>query len=124
MGEGTRPASRQVGAICGGTMTREGDEIIGWILERSFTDPEPPEACAGFLGEGCDEGGVPSLPFRSYKQTNPMLRDHRPIFWRGRAAGGARAPPSEGREEGGGPPPSFRLESGWGTLTPSMMSFC
>uniref|UniRef100_D8QIW0 Expressed protein n=2 Tax=Schizophyllum commune (strain H4-8 / FGSC 9210) TaxID=578458 RepID=D8QIW0_SCHCM len=93
MGAGSRPTSPQVRAICGGTQKGRGRGARLSILERSFADLEPPEACAGSLGEGCDEGRVPSLPLRRYEQTNSTLRDHRPTFWRGRAAGGARAPP-------------------------------
>ncbi|KAI5893333.1 uncharacterized protein SCHCODRAFT_01074711, partial [Schizophyllum commune H4-8] len=86
-GGGVSPPSLSVRAICGGTPARKGGD------KQLFADPEPPEACAGSLGEGCEEGRVPSLPFLCHKRRNPSLRDRRPTFWRGRAAGGARAPP-------------------------------
>ena len=59
----------------GDTLTR--GEGVGWLVSYAssllsqkaylllpFCDQdEPPEACAGSLGEDCDEGGSPSLPY-------------------------------------------------------------
>ncbi|KAI5895661.1 uncharacterized protein SCHCODRAFT_01088534 [Schizophyllum commune H4-8] len=42
---------------------RQGLALAGETLDqRFFADPEPPEARAGSLDEGCDEGGAPSPP--------------------------------------------------------------
>ncbi|KAL1684421.1 hypothetical protein GGG16DRAFT_68334, partial [Schizophyllum commune] len=87
------------------------------ILRRLFADPEPPGACAGSLGEGSDEGRVPSLPFLCHKRRSPTLRDR---FWRDRTAGCARAL-NDSCEEGG---ILSDLSKDRGTLIPCKMSFC
>ncbi|KAI5885642.1 uncharacterized protein SCHCODRAFT_01342442 [Schizophyllum commune H4-8] len=116
-GAGVSSPSPPVRAICGGTPAREGGDNIVF-----FADPEPPEACAGSLGEGCDEGRVPSLPFLFHKRRNPTLRDRRPTFWRGRAVGGARAPPVKAAKRVGVLPLSELSQDG-GVLTPCKTAF-